>query len=111
MAPPTHLAIVQTDSTVTLTRPDGRALLLYFDGRPAAPNGQSGDSAPQVTARWERRRFVVRRAMADRGAITESYELADDGRKLIVQVQLPDRGRGVAPSFRRVYDLVTRSME
>jgi hypothetical protein len=107
MAAAPRLVIVQTDSSITITRPNARALTLFFDGRAVWTTGRMPDEQVEMNARWRGKRLEVRRVVSDRRSIVESYELSSNGRKLCVRVRMPaveDETR--MPELRRVYDRV-----
>jgi len=100
-----RLVIVQTDSSITITRPNARALTLFFDGRAVWVAGRMPDEQVEMNARWRGKRLEVRRVVSDRRSIVESYELASNGRKLHVRVRMPAlEGETRMPELRRVYD-------
>jgi hypothetical protein len=100
-----RLAITQTDSSLTFTRPNGVAFTLFFDGRDVTVPGRTEDEAIQVSGRWRGKRFEVRREISTQRTVTESFALSSDGRKLTVRTRISGQGseRGV-PEMRRVYD-------
>ena len=99
--------IVQTDSSITISRPSARALTLFFDGRAVWVTGRMPDEQVEMNARWRGERLEVRRVVSDRRSIVESYELSSNGRKLYVRVRMPAvEGETRMPELRRVYDRV-----
>jgi hypothetical protein len=103
-----RLQVAQTDSTLTITRANGNALTLFFDGRTVYVADARGESQNQVSGRWNRKRFEVRRALADGRTVTESYELTANGTRLAVRTKVSggDRSEYSPSEIRRVYDRV-----
>jgi len=103
-----RLQVAQTDSTLTITRASGNALTLFFDGRTVYVPDTRGENQNQVSGRWNRKRFEVRRTLADGRTLTESYELSRDSTKLTVRTKVSgsDRSEYSPPETRRVYDRV-----
>jgi len=101
-----RLTIVQTDSSLTISRDEGRPLTLFFDGRAVWMQGRSSDEMIEMNGRWRRGRFEVRRMISDRRWVRESYELASRGSKLIVRIRASasEPGETAAQEMRRVYD-------
>ena len=102
-----RLVISQTDSSVTFTRPNGVAFNLFFDGREVTVPGRTDDESMQVSGRWHRKRFEVRREISSQRTVTESFELSSDGTKLTVRTRFSGQGNGeqrAMPELRRVYD-------
>jgi hypothetical protein len=105
MAAAPRLVIAQTDSSITITRPNARALTLFFDGRAVWVTGRMPDEQVEMNARWRGKRLELRRVVSDRRSIVESYELSSNGRKLYVRVRMPAlEGEPRMPELRRVYD-------
>jgi hypothetical protein len=105
MAAAPRLVIVQTDSSITITRANARALTLFFDGRAVWVTGRMPDEQVEMNARWRGQRLEVRRVISDRRSSVESYELSPNGRKLYVRVRMPAvEGETRMPELRRVYD-------
>ena len=101
-----RLVVTQTDSSVTFARTNGAVFTLYFDGRDVIVPGRTDDETIQVSGRWHRKRFEVRREISTQRTVTESFELSSDGTKLTVRTQITgEEGvpRGM-PGVRRVYD-------
>jgi hypothetical protein len=103
-----RLHVAQTDSTLTITRANGNALTLFFDGRTVYAADARGESQNQASGRWNRKRFEVRRSLADGRTLTESYELSRDSTRLTVRTRVSggDRSQYAPPEMRRVYDRV-----
>jgi hypothetical protein len=103
-----RLQLMQTDSTLTITRANGNALTLFFDGRTVYAAAPRGESQNEVSGRWNRKRFEVRRSLADGRTVIESYELTANGTRLSVRTKVTGSGRSeyAPPEIRRVYDRV-----
>ena len=63
--------------------------------------------ADQV-AGWSGRTFLVRPEPADRPQDQESYTLSQDGRQLVVKIDVSSEGRNKAMKVVRTYDRSTR---
>ncbi len=103
-----RLQLAQTDSTLTITRAGGNALTLFFDGRTVYAAAPRGESQNEVSGRWNRKRFEVRRSLADGRTVIESYELTANGTRLSVRTKVTggERSEYAPPEIRRVYDRV-----
>jgi hypothetical protein len=103
-----RLQLAQTDSTLTITRATGSALTLFFDGRTVYVADAHGEGQNEVSGRWNRKRFEVRRALADGRTVVESYELTANGMRLSVRTKVTggDPSEYAPPEIRRVYDRV-----
>jgi hypothetical protein len=103
-----RLQLAQSDSTLTITRANGNALTLYFDGRTVYAADARGESQNEVSGRWNRKRFEVRRSLGDGRTVIESYELTANGTRLSVRTKVTgsDRSEYAPPEIRRVYDRV-----
>jgi len=119
-----QLTIAQTDSTVTITGPRGRARVLYTDGREvtvepmrAMRGGRDGMRGPRegmgappealvikVVAKFEGEALVVPRTGPRGGTMTETLTLSADGAKL-TQVRTVTID-GTERSHRVVFDRV-----
>jgi len=108
LRPAQRLVIEQTDSTITIGRPDGAPLTLYFDGRDVVVRDTSGE-AEAVSGWWNHARFEVHRPLGPGRTLTQAYVLSSDGRRLVVLVQVSggEQGPTTRPESRRVYDRVS----
>lgn len=94
--------IEQTDSTVTVVLQDGREVLFYPDNR-EVENRVEGLGIVTTRARWRGDNFqVVRKLEGGTPTLTTTYELEDEGRKLILKFHMSSPGR--SDRFQRVYD-------
>lgn len=93
--------IVDEDSTVTLIGAGG-------DRRVVRPDGAERQSRLEglgnitIKTRWRGDRLVVERRLDSGAKITESYALAEEGRRLYVTTKISGIPRTI--EFRRVYD-------
>lgn len=96
--------ISQTDSTLSIVGADGTRRELYHDGRRLR---QRLEGLGQVITRaeWKGSKLVVKHAVEGGAEVTETYELASNGRKLELRVSLSGFVRNI--KFKRVYDLVS----
>jgi hypothetical protein len=108
--PAGRLVIAQTDSTITISPRNPRDSLeytLYFDGRDIAAPDALGGSRARISGRWHRRQFEVSRELPNGATVTEGYELARHGQRLVIHIRFA-RGRDeqamAMPEFRRVYE-------
>jgi len=107
--PPGRLVIVQTDSSMVIgarTPRDSVVDTLFFDGRSVMVRALDG-SQQSLSGRWNKGRFEVTRELPNGGTLTEGYELAKHGQRLVIHLKVSrpqnDEQR-VMPEFRRVYD-------
>ena len=103
---PWRLQVAQTDSSIAITRAGGSALTLFFDGRTVYVSDARGEGQTQVSGRWNRKRFEVRRELSSGRIVTESFELTTNGTKLTMRTKVSggDRSAYAPPEIRRVYD-------
>jgi predicted ATP-grasp superfamily ATP-dependent carboligase len=98
--------IEQTDSTVTVVLQDGSEVMFFPDNR-EVENRVEGLGIVTTRARWRGDSFqVVRKLEGGTPTITTTYELRDEGRKLIVKFNMSSPGRST--KFERVYDAAPR---
>ncbi len=103
MAGPRALVVQQTDSSLSIARPGGAPLTLYFDGRTVYAPDPRGDGSVETNGRWHAQRFEVRRRMESGRSMTESYELSKDGTTLTVRATMGGGEGGSSFEARRVY--------
>jgi hypothetical protein len=72
------------------------------DGKPVKQESDSG-AKQEVTAKWRGNKLVLE-TKTDRGRITETFELASDGRELNITTKVEDSRLPKAVSIKRVYD-------
>jgi predicted ATP-grasp superfamily ATP-dependent carboligase len=94
--------IEQNDSTVTIVLQDGREVMFFPDNR-QVEHRVEGLGIVSTRARWRGDNFqVVRKMEGGSPTLTTTYELEDEGRKLIVKFHMSSPGRST--KFERVYD-------
>lgn len=93
--------IEEGDSTLTLTGAEGLTRTFYPDGQERERRIE-GLGITQIKARWKGDKFVVERSLEGGVKITETFELAEGGRRLHIKLKVAG-GRGTI-DFRRVYD-------
>lgn len=93
--------LVQADSTVTFAAVEGTELVCYTDGR-WEEQSVEGLGDVRVRARWKGKKLVLDRELEYDLKISQTYELASDGRQLYVKVKVSGGPRTI--EFRRVYD-------
>ncbi len=102
---PRQLAIAQTDSTVTITTPDGRTEDLYLDGRKAKLE-IPGAEPIETSARWKGGKLILERKFGSTGSVRETYFLGAEGKELEVDVRITGAELTQPMDMKRVYDLV-----
>ena len=98
------LLIEQNDSTLTIRYSDDSKRVLTTDGKKQESELPNGDSLV-TTAKCKDGQLIVTVKSTERGKITESYKIADDGEHLLITLDLPSRGPRPAIQLNRVYDL------
>ncbi len=94
--------VEQTDSTLTIVLQDGSEVMFHPDNR-LVESRVEGLGIVTTRARWRGDNFqVVRKMEGGTPTITTTYELRDEGRKLIVKFNMSSPGRST--KFERVYD-------
>lgn len=102
--PPGRLVIGQSDSSLTISPRDGVAYTLFFDGRDVTVPNPSGRQL-ELSGRWHRKRFEVRRTLPNGMTLTEAYEIKKNGQRLVIHLQLQrEQNEPSMPEFQRVYD-------
>lgn len=100
---PTSLAIVESDSTVTLIA-DGDTLVLPSNGHKVRRESTvDGEGPVDIKGHWQGSDFVVERNVSGGGKVSEDYLRSSDGKQLYVIVSF-DGARGRNIMFRRIYD-------
>jgi hypothetical protein len=90
------------DSTGALVREIG------VGGVPSDASASSSDAQPAL-GRWKGTRLEVERAGPGGGKITETYELKDAGRTLVIETKVESAGPRPSMDFKRVYERVSPS--
>jgi hypothetical protein len=97
------LDINHQDPELTILYADDRERFLYTDGREIVDEIERGIF--EASAKWKSNKRIVFRGETTNGAkLTETYELADNGRQLYVTTKIEGSGRMPSISFKRVYD-------
>lgn len=100
LTPPDHLTIVQTDSMVVLTGPDGRTARLAPDGKKV----KDDNTKIERKTRWDGGKLVSEISGAGPGKITQSFAVDPEKRQLRITVEM-EGGRSSQPrTFTHVYD-------
>jgi hypothetical protein len=98
--PPDHLTIVQTDSMVVLTGPDGRTTRLSPDGKKV----KDDNTGIERKTHWNAGKLVSEVNGAGPGKITQTISLDAEHHQLRISAQL-EGGRSNQPrTFTQVYD-------
>lgn len=104
-----QLTIVHEEPSLQFRYGDGSETLFYTDGR-VTEDLESG--LLEATASWKKgKRIEIERDTPQAGAITEKYELSDDGSQLFVKTKMEGNGRIPKVSFQRVYDRVPEAFQ
>lgn len=101
------LQISQTDVELQIGDETGQVRTLYTDGRKVKREAALGGG--EVKTKWKEDKLVVEQKY-DRGLkITETYELVDEGRQLLLKVRIEGLRFPQPLEIRRVYDAVGAS--
>ncbi|MGB5159889.1 MAG: hypothetical protein WBP10_07550 [Thermoanaerobaculia bacterium] len=99
-----QIVIDHEDPTLQIRFADDSENVFYTDGR-MTEDLEAG--LLEARASWKKgRRIDIERESPQGGAITEKYELSDDGSQLFVKTKMGGNGRMPKVSFERVYDRV-----
>jgi hypothetical protein len=103
--PPGRLVITQSDSSLTISPREGSSYTLYFDGRDVMVADSMRGYGTEMSGRWHRKRFEVRRTLPNGMQMIEAYDVTRNGQRLVVHIQV-ERGQDeqAMPEFQRVYD-------
>lgn len=93
--------IVDQDSTLVLAGAGGERRVVHPDGV-ERQSRLEGLGNVRVKTRWKGERLVVERQLDSGAKITETFELATEGRRLLVTTRISGIPRKI--EFRRVYD-------
>jgi hypothetical protein len=100
LAPPDHLTIVQTDSMIVLTGPDGRTTRLAPDGQKI----KDDNTDIERRTRWDTGKLVSEITGAAGGRITQSFAVDPAAHQLRITVEM-NEGRSNQPhTITHVYD-------
>ncbi len=99
-----QIVIDHEDPTFRIRLADDNENTFYTDGR-MTEDLEAG--LLEATAIWKKGRHIeIERDSPQGGAITEKYELSDDGSQLFVKTKMEGNGRMPKITFQRVYDRV-----
>jgi len=104
VVPPDSLTIVQTDSTIVLTAPDGRTTRLSPDGKKVTDE----NTKIERKTKWEGGKLVSEISGARSGKITQTYVANPDTRQLRLTVVMETRDSKEPRSMTYVYDAAAR---
>jgi len=100
-----QIVIDHEDPTFRIRLADDSENTFYTDGR-MTEDLEAG--LLEAMASWKKGRHIeIERDSPQGGAITEKYELSDDGRQLFVKTKMEGNGRMPKITFQRVYDRVS----
>jgi hypothetical protein len=99
MSPPAHLTIVQTDSMVILTGPDGRTTRLSFDGKKV----KDESTKIERKTKWDGGKLVSEISGAGPGKMTQTLAIDPEHHQLRISV-VTEGGRGQPKNTSSVYD-------
>ncbi len=103
--PARRLIITQSDSTLTVSPRDSVSYTLFFDGRDVVAPDLLGGTRVRLSGHWHKKQFEVARELPDGATITESYEVAKHGQRLVIHVRVSRAAdEQVLPEFQLVYD-------
>lgn len=104
-----RFTIVHEDPSLQFRYGDGTENVFYTDGR-ITEDLETG--LLDATASWKKsKRIEIQRNTPQGGAITEKFELSDDGSQLFVKTKMEGNGRSPKISFQRVYDRIPNVVE
>ena len=104
-----QIVIDHEDPTFRIRFADDIETTFYTDGR-MTEDLEAG--LLEATASWKKgRRIEIERDSPQGGAITEKYELSEDGSQLFVKTKMEGSGRMPKITFQRVYDQVTDAFQ
>jgi len=104
VVPPDSLTIVQTDSTVVLTAPDGRTTRLSTDGKKVTDE----NTKLERKTKWDGGKLVSEISGARSGKITQTFVADPDTRQLRMTVVMETRDSKEPRSMTYVYDAAAR---
>ena len=99
--------ITESDSTLTLIGAEGIERVLTPDGQERVRRIE-GLGNVTVKARWKGDKLVVERTLETGVKITETIQLASEGRQLFLELKISGGPRTI--EFRRVYDTSTEGI-
>ena len=99
-----QITIMHEDPSFRFRYADDSENVFYTDGR-MTEDLEAG--LLEATASWKKGRHIeIERDSPQGGAITEKYELSDDGSQLFVKTKMEGNGRSPKITLQRVYDRV-----
>lgn len=104
IVPPDSLTIVQTDSTIVLTSPDGRTTRLSPDGKKVTDE----NTRIERKTKWDGGKLVSEISGARSGRITQTFVANPETRQLRLTVVMETRDSKEPRSMTYVYDAATR---
>lgn len=103
--PQPQLVIVQTDSTIAISLPNGVTELYRLDGRKEKVEVPGGEPI-ETSARWKSGKLTIERKFGSTGSIREAYALAAEGKELMVEVRMTGAEIPQPIDLKRVYGRV-----
>jgi hypothetical protein len=101
MNPPDHLIIVQTETMVIMTGPDGRATRFSPDNKKI----KDGNTGIERKTRWDGDRLVCEISGAGPGKITQTFSVDAEHHQLHIAILRDNSGRAGQPqNVAHVYD-------
>jgi len=97
-----HLNITHDEPSLTLLDGEGNERLLFTDGRDN--DFELAGDLWEASAQWKKKRVVMKAKSARGRKITETIELSEEGRRLLITAKMAGGGRMPSFEFRRVYD-------
>jgi hypothetical protein len=104
VVPSDSLTIVQTDSTVVLTAPDGRTTRLSPDGKKVTDE----NTKLERKTKWDGGKLVSEISGVRSGKITQTFVAAPDTHQLRITVQMESRDSKEPRTMTYVYDAAAR---
>jgi hypothetical protein len=101
VAPPDHLNIVQTDSMIVLTAPDGRTTRLSPDGKKV----KDDNTKIERKTKWDGGTLLSEISGAGSGKVTQTFAVDSDARQLHLTVQMEGGRNNQARTIKYVYDV------
>jgi hypothetical protein len=101
VTPPDHLTIVQTESMVAMTGPDGRTTRLAADGKKI----KDDNTKIERKTRWDGGKLVTEITGAGPGKIVQTFSIDAEPRRLRVVAQIDGGHGGQSRSVTTVYDV------
>lgn len=96
-----RLTVEQDEGEVTFTNGSGRSLTVVTDGSWRNVGGEHGTL--RIRAAWTSEALIVERE-GQRGLLTRTYELGDDGDRLLVSSRIENGPKGGPAEFTLVFD-------